>query len=106
MVARRDIPSRLLKRTAPLRHWRMSLKTCQNTPALGAAISRPNGTSYQLQPSFHSQSTEPEPTARARRAGKEFYSTTPEFMFVSFRLLVVESIQAGWTQVEVCSMLR
>ena len=45
----------------------------QNTPVIEAAIYRPNGTSYQLQPSFHPQSTEPEPTARARRAGKEFY---------------------------------
>ena len=45
----------------------------QNTQALDAAIYRPNGTSYQLQPSFHTHSTEPEPTARARRAGKEFY---------------------------------
>ena len=64
----------------------------QNTPAIDGAIYRPNSTLYQLQPSFHPQSTEPEPTARARRAGEEFYSTTPEFMFVSFRLLVVESI--------------
>ena len=45
----------------------------QNTPAIDGAFYRPNGTSYQLQPSFHTQSTEPEPTARARRAGKEFY---------------------------------
>ena len=45
----------------------------QNTPALDAAIYYPNSTSYQLQPSFHTHSTEPEPTARARRAGKEFY---------------------------------
>ena len=45
----------------------------QNTPAIDGAIYRPNGTSYQLQPSFHTHSTEPEPTARARRAGKEFY---------------------------------
>ena len=45
----------------------------QNTPAFDAAIYYPNGTSYQLQPSFHTHSTEPEPTARARRAGKEFY---------------------------------
>ena len=40
----------------------------------------------------HTYPTEPEPTARARRAGREFYQTTPEFMFVSFRLLVVDSI--------------
>ena len=45
----------------------------QNTPAIDGAFYRPNGTSYQLQPSFHTQSTEPEPTARARRAGEEFY---------------------------------
>ena len=45
----------------------------QNTPAIDGAFYRPNGTSYQLQPSFHPQSTEPEPTARARRAGEEFY---------------------------------
>ena len=51
----------------------MRLTARQNTPAIDAAIYRPNGTLYQLQPSFHPQSTEPEPTARARRAGKEFY---------------------------------
>ena len=39
----------------------------QNTPAIDGAIYLPNGTSYQLQPSFHPHSTEPEPTARARR---------------------------------------
>ena len=33
----------------------------QNTPAIDGAIYRPNGTSYQLQPSFHLHSTEPEP---------------------------------------------
>ena len=49
------------------------LPTRQNTPAFDAAIYYPNSTSYQLQPSFHTHSTEPEPTARARRAGKEFY---------------------------------
>ena len=70
----------------------MSLTARQNTPILDAAFYYPNSTSYQLQPSFHTQSTEPEPTARARRAGEEFYQTTPEFMFVSFRLLVVEAI--------------
>ena len=51
----------------------MNLTARQNTPALDAAIYRPDGTLYQLQPSFHPQSTEPEPTVRARRAGKEFY---------------------------------
>ena len=70
----------------------MSLKTFQNTPAIDAAIYRPDSTLYQLQPSFHTQSTEPEPTARARRAGEELYWTTPEFMFVFIRLLVVEAI--------------
>ena len=45
----------------------------QNTPAIDGAIYRPNSTSYQLQYSFHPHSTEPEPTARARRAGEEFY---------------------------------
>ena len=43
----------------------MSLPARQNTPAIDAAIYRPNETLYQLQPSFHTQSTEPEPTARA-----------------------------------------
>ena len=40
----------------------------QNTPAIDGAFYRPNGPSYQLQPSFHTHSTEPEPTARARGA--------------------------------------
>ena len=52
------------------RHSRMSLTACQSTPAIEAAIHRPNGTLYQLQPSFHTQWTEPEPTARARRGGR------------------------------------
>ena len=51
----------------------LGLAARQNTPAIDGAFYRPNGTSYQLQPSFHTQSTEPEPTARARRAGEEFY---------------------------------
>ena len=51
----------------------MSLTAPQFTPAIDAAIYRPDGTLYQLQLSFHTQSTEPEPTARARRAGEEFY---------------------------------
>ena len=55
------------------RHSRMSLAACQSTPAIDGAIYRPDRTLYQLQPSFHTQSTEPEPTARARRAGEEFY---------------------------------
>ena len=62
---------------------------------MDATIYRPNGTLYQLQPNFHTHSTEPEPTARARRAGKEFYQTTPEFMFVYFRLLGVDAIQSA-----------
>ena len=57
----------------PLRHSRMSLIPCQSTPAIDAAIHRPDRTLYQLQPSFHTQSTEPQPTARARRAGEGFY---------------------------------
>ncbi len=57
----------------PLRHSRMSLIPCQSTPAIDAAIHRPDSTLYQLQLSFHPQSTEPEPPARARRAGEEFY---------------------------------
>ena len=56
----------------PLRHSRMSLIPCQSTLAIDAAIHRPDSTLYQLQPSFHASSTEPEPTARARRAVKEF----------------------------------
>jgi len=51
----------------------LGLAACQNTPALDAAFYYPISTLYQLQPSFHTESTEPEPTARARRAGKEFY---------------------------------
>ena len=71
---RPDLPRALATTSAePPRHSRMSLTCCQSTLAIDAAIYRPNGTLYQLQPSFHPQSTEPEPTARARRAGKEFY---------------------------------
>jgi len=44
----------------------MSLAAYQNTPAIDTAFSRPDSTLYQLQPSFHTKSTEPEPTARAR----------------------------------------
>jgi hypothetical protein len=55
------------------RHSRMSLTACQSRPAIDTAIYYPNSTLYQLQPSFHTSSTEPEPTARARRAGEEFY---------------------------------
>ena len=51
----------------------LGLAARQNTPAIDGAFYRPIGTSYQLQLSFHTQSTEPEPTARARRAGEELY---------------------------------
>ena len=51
----------------------LGLAARQNTPAINATFYYPIGTSYQLQPSFHTQSTEPESTARARRAGEEFY---------------------------------
>ena len=51
----------------------LGLAARQNTPAIDAAIHRPDSTLYQLQPSFHPHSTEPEPTARARWAGEEFY---------------------------------
>ena len=74
------------------RHSRMRLTGCQNTPAIDTAFYRPNGVLYHLQPSFHISSTEPEPTARARRAGEEFYQTTPWFMFVSYLLFEVEAI--------------
>ena len=70
----------------------MRLTARQSAPAINAGFYRPTGTLYQLQPSFHTSWTEPEPTARARRAGEEFYETTPEFMFVFIRLLMVESI--------------
>ena len=66
----KNTPSRLAE---PPRHSRTSLTARQFPPAIDAAFYRPNSPSYQLQPSFHPQSTEPEPTARARRAGKEFY---------------------------------
>ena len=62
-LRRRNTPSRLPE---PPRHSRMSLTGCQNTPAIDGAFYRPNSTLYQLQPGFHTQSTEPEPTARAR----------------------------------------
>ena len=51
----------------------LGLAARQNTPAIDAAIYHPDSTLYQLQLSFHTHSTEPEPTARARRAGEEFY---------------------------------
>ena len=84
----------------------LGLAARQNTPAFDAAIYRPYSTSYTLQPSFHTSSTEPEPTARARRAGKEFYQTTLAFMFVSFRLLVAESIQPASTFTEPSLLIR
>ena len=84
----------------------LGLKARQNTPAIDAAFYRPIDTSYQLQSSFHTHWTEPEPTARARRAEKEFYETTPEFMFVYFRLLGVESIQSVSTFTEPSLLIR
>ena len=45
----------------------LGLEARQNTPAIDAAFYYLIGTSYQLQLSFHTSSTEPEPTARARR---------------------------------------
>ena len=81
-------------RTARRRHSRMSLAGCQNTPAVDTAIYRPNGTLYQLQPSFYPQSTEPEPTARARRAGEEFYQTTLE-VYVRFLPFVGGRVHPG-----------
>ena len=51
----------------------LGLAARQFTPAIEGAFYDPIGTLYQLQPSFHTQSTEPEPVARARRAGEEFY---------------------------------
>ena len=55
------------------RHSRMSLTSRQFTPAIEGAFYDPIDTLYQLQLSFHTYPTEPEPTARARRAGEEFY---------------------------------
>ena len=75
----------------------MRLTACQNTPAIDGAFYRPDGTLYILQPSFHIYPTELEPTAHIPRAGEKFYETTLAFMFVSFRLLVVESIQTAST---------
>ena len=57
----------------PRRHSPMNLTARQFTPAIDAAVRYQDSTLYQLQPSFHTHSTEPEPTARARRAGEEFY---------------------------------
>ena len=50
-VRRRNTPSRLPEPVP--RHSPMSLTPCQSRPAIDAAIYRPDGTSYQLQPSFH-----------------------------------------------------
>ena len=41
----------------PPRHSRMRLTAFQSRPAIDAAICRPDGTLYQLQPSFHTLST-------------------------------------------------
>ena len=49
----RKIAKERTRGSAPRRHSRMSLPARQNTPALDAAIYRPDGTLYQLQPSFH-----------------------------------------------------
>ena len=84
----------------------MSLTSFQNTLATDDAFHRPDSTLYQLQTSFHTHSTVPESTARARRAGEEFYQTTPEFMFVSFRLVGVESIQLASTFTEPSLLIR
>ena len=86
------MPSLPPGRHRPRRHSRMSLIPCQSTPAIDGAIYRPDGTLYILQPSFYTYLTELEPTAHVPRAGEEFYWTTPEFMFVPFRLLVVEAV--------------
>ena len=64
-----------------------------NVGRLGTGPERTMATILRISTASRFAWTEPEPTARARRAGEEFYWTTPEFMFVSFRLLVVESIQ-------------
>ena len=48
----------------------MSLPARQFTPAIDAAFYYPVSTLYQLQPSFHTHSTEPELTARAREGGR------------------------------------
>ena len=73
-VLRRNTLSRLPEPVP--RHSPMSLAARQSTPAIDTAIYRPDSTLYQLQPSFHPHSTEPEPTARARRAGEEFLTGT------------------------------
>ena len=51
----------------------LGLAARQFTQAIDTAFYGPIDRLYQLQPSFHTHSTEPEPTARARRAGEEFY---------------------------------
>ena len=84
----------------------MSLAARQFTPAIDAAIHRPKGTLYQLQPSFRTYLTELEPIAHVPRAGEKFYETTPEFMFVSFHLLGVESMQPARTSSEHDHVLR
>ena len=84
----------------------MSLTTHQFTPAIDAAIYRPDGTLYILQPSFQTYLTELEPIAHVPRAGEKFYETTLAFMFVSFRLLGVESMQPARTSSEHDHVLR
>ena len=50
----------------------LGLAARQNTPAIDGAIYRPNGTSYQLQPSFHTIDGTGADGPRSR-AGEEFY---------------------------------
>ena len=54
----------------------MRLPACQNTPALDAAIYRPDSTLYQLQPSFHTYSTGP--SRHGPRSDGEITQTTLE----------------------------
>jgi len=63
---RRD--ARVRRRATPKlwRHSPMNLTARQFTPAIDAAFYRLDSTLYQLQLSFHTHSTEPEPTVRAR----------------------------------------
>ena len=84
----------------------MSLTARQNTPAIDGAFYRSDGTLYILQPSFHIYPTELEPTAHVPRAGEKFYETTLVFMFVSFRLVGVESMQPARTSSEHDHVLR
>ena len=63
----------------------LGLAARQNTPAIDGAFYRPDSTLYQLQLSFHTQSTEPEPTARARGREKNYTRKLPSLCsFPSF----------------------